>query len=133
MYAVDSGLQAAGIKAYTALPGGVPFAVLLFDLEQAQLAAVIEADRLGQLRTGAACGVAAQYLARPEARHARGDRLRLAGGAQVACIRAAVPAIERVVAFCRNEERLRAVLRRARRGAGRDRTARRPSRTSSSR
>ena len=39
--------------------------VVLFDLAKAELAAVIEADKLGQLRTGAASGVAAKYLAKP--------------------------------------------------------------------
>ena len=35
--------------------------VVLFDTEKAELAAVIEADKLGQLRTGAASGVAAKH------------------------------------------------------------------------
>ena len=46
---------------------------------RAELAAVIEADKLGQLRTGAASGVAAKHLAKPDATNARRDRLRLAG------------------------------------------------------
>ena len=60
MSAVDHGIGFAGLKAYAWLaPKGTPFVVVLFDLEKAELAGVIEADKLGQLRTGAASGVAA--------------------------------------------------------------------------
>jgi ornithine cyclodeaminase/alanine dehydrogenase len=106
MSAVDSGLGMAGVKAYAFLPGGTPFAVLLFDLERAELAAVIEADRLGQLRTGAASGVAAKYLARPGASSLGMIGCGWQAESQVRAVRAAVPSIERVVVFCRNEERL---------------------------
>jgi alanine dehydrogenase len=56
-----------GLKAYATVRGQAKFAVLLFSAETAALLAVIEADRLGQMRTGAASGVATRYLARPEA------------------------------------------------------------------
>jgi len=42
--------------------------VLLFHAESGELLAIIEADRLGRLRTGAATGLATRYLARPDAR-----------------------------------------------------------------
>ena len=64
MAAVDRELELAGVKTYAWLPGGTPFVVVLFDTKRAELAGVIEADKLGQLRTGAASGVAAKYLAR---------------------------------------------------------------------
>ena len=79
---------------------------MLFDLERAELAAVIEADRLGQLRTGAASGVAAKYLAKPGARTLGVIGCGWQAESQVASIREACPTIERVVAYCRNEERL---------------------------
>jgi len=60
MAAVDRELQLAGVKTYAWLPGGTPFVVVLFDTAQAELAGVIEADKMGQLRTGAASGVAAK-------------------------------------------------------------------------
>jgi alanine dehydrogenase len=106
MSAVDAELGYAGLKSYTWLPGGTPFVVCLFDVAAAELAAVIEADKLGQLRTGAASGVAAKHLARPGA-----DTLGVIGcgwqaESQVAAIRAAVPSVARVVAYCRSEERL---------------------------
>ena len=52
---------------------------MLFDLGSAELAAVIEADKLGQLRTGAASGVAAKFLAKSDASTLGDHRLWLAG------------------------------------------------------
>lgn len=57
-----------GLKAYAAVKGKVRFVVLLFSTETGELLALIEADRLGQLRTGASTGVATKYMARPDAR-----------------------------------------------------------------
>jgi ornithine cyclodeaminase/alanine dehydrogenase-like protein (mu-crystallin family) len=108
MSAVDQELGLAGLKSYAALPAGTPFVVVLFNTEKGQLAAVIEADRMGQLRTGAASGVAAKYLARPEARTLGVIGCGWQAESQVACIREAVPTIESVVAYCRTEERLEA-------------------------
>ena len=108
MSAVDGELGLAGVKSYAALPGGTPFVVVLFDTERAELAAVIEADKLGQLRTGAASGVAAKYLAKPDARTLGVIGCGWQAESQVACIRGALPGIERIVAFCRTEKNLRA-------------------------
>jgi alanine dehydrogenase len=106
MAASDLELGLAGGKLYVAGPAGTSFVVCLFDAERAELLAVVEADHLGRLRTGAATGVAAKYLARPGA-----TTLGVIGSGhqaetQVACVRAAVPGIERVVAYSRSEERL---------------------------
>lgn len=106
MSAVDRGIGFAGLKSYAWLPNGTPFVVCLFDLERAELAAVIEADKLGQLRTGAASGVAAKYLARQGAATLGVLGCGWQAESQVQCIREAVPAIEHVVAYCRSEERL---------------------------
>lgn len=43
----------AGMKTYIAGPAGAHFVVLLFDLKQDKLIALIEANKLGQIRTGA--------------------------------------------------------------------------------
>jgi alanine dehydrogenase len=59
--------SAMGLKAYATVRGGAKFVVLLFSAESGTLMAVIEADRLGQMRTGAASGVATKYLARADA------------------------------------------------------------------
>ena len=106
MSAVDRGLGYAGLKSYVWLPQGTPFVVCLFDLAKAELAAVIEADKLGQLRTGAASGVAAKYLAREGASTLGVLGCGWQAESQVQCIREAVPSIQRVVAYCRSEERL---------------------------
>lgn len=54
----------AGLKAYLTTRSGARFVVLLFSINTGELLAVIEADRLGQLRTGAASAVATKYMAR---------------------------------------------------------------------
>jgi ornithine cyclodeaminase/alanine dehydrogenase-like protein (mu-crystallin family) len=108
MAAVDRELGLAGLKSYAWLPGGTPFCVVLFDTEQAELAAVIEADKLGRLRTGAASGVAAKHLANQDARTLGILGCGRQAETQVACIRAALPGIDRVVAYCRTEKSLRA-------------------------
>jgi ornithine cyclodeaminase len=61
----DEGVM--GYKAYTASREGARFLVHLFDAANGGLLAVIAADYLGMMRTGAVGGVAAQALARPEA------------------------------------------------------------------
>jgi ornithine cyclodeaminase/alanine dehydrogenase-like protein (mu-crystallin family) len=106
MWAVDSGLGLAGLKSYAAGHEGTRFVVLLFETETQEPVAVIEADKLGQLRTGAASGVAAKYLARDGAGSLGVIGCGWQARTQVACIREAVPSIERVVAYCRTEERL---------------------------
>ena len=104
MAASDRELGMSGTKAYAAAAGKVEFVVNLF--EGGETVAVIEADRLGQLRTGAASGVAARHLAKSDARTLGIIGCGWQAESQVACIRAAVPAIEQVVAYCRTEEKL---------------------------
>ena len=106
MSAVDRELGFAGLKSYAWLEDGTPFVVVLFDTGKAELAAVIEADKLGQLRTGAASGVAAKHLAREGAVSLGMIGCGWQARSQVACIREALPGLERVVAFCRSEDRL---------------------------
>jgi alanine dehydrogenase len=108
MAASDLELGYAGVKAYAAFHEGTAFVVALFSVQHPELVAVIEADWLGRLRTGAASAVAAKYLARDGA--ASLGVLGCGGQAetQVACIRAAVPTLERVVAYCRTERNLQA-------------------------
>ena len=56
-----------GMKIYTATPSKLRFGVLLFDAESGELKALIQADHLGRIRTGAASGVATRHLARKNA------------------------------------------------------------------
>lgn len=106
MAATDNGLRVAGSKTYAVVDGRASFVVCLFDLEDGSLDAVIEADRLGQLRTGAASGVAARYLARPGATSVGLIGCGWQAESQLAAIRAAVPTIEHAAAWCRTPERL---------------------------
>jgi ornithine cyclodeaminase/alanine dehydrogenase-like protein (mu-crystallin family) len=106
MAASDLELGLAGGKLYAATPEGATFVVCLFDSETSELAAVIEADQLGRLRTGAASGVAARHLARSGAASLGILGCGHQAETQVACIRAAVPTLEQVVAYCRTPERL---------------------------
>jgi alanine dehydrogenase len=57
-----------GLKAYFAGKGGARYHVLLYAGDGGGLLAMIEADLLGALRTGAASGLATKLLARPDAR-----------------------------------------------------------------
>ena len=106
MAAADHELHRAGTKTYAALSGGAQFVVVLFDTEAAETAAVIEADKLGQLRTGAASAVAAKHLARSGARSLGVIGCGWQARSQVACIHEVIPTLDRVVAWCRTPERL---------------------------
>jgi ornithine cyclodeaminase/alanine dehydrogenase-like protein (mu-crystallin family) len=56
-----------GMKIYTVARGTARFVVPLFRSTTGEMVALIEADALGQIRTGAASGVATKYLANPGA------------------------------------------------------------------
>src|SRR4051812_27258160 len=60
-------LGVMGYKAYTTSRKGAQFHVGLFDGKSGALLSLMQADYLGQMRTGAASGVATQYMARPDA------------------------------------------------------------------
>ena len=118
MAASDLELGFAGVKAYVGMAEGAAFAVALFSAERPELVAVLEADWLGRLRTGAAIAVAAKHLARQDA--ATLGVIGCGGQAetQVACIRAALPRIEHVVAYCRTERNLQEFCRKVGAEAG---------------
>src|SRR4051794_10881889 len=57
------GFNAFGFKSYTpSRPGGMRYYVVLHDLTTGALTAIVEAKRLGELRTGAVAGLATKYL-----------------------------------------------------------------------
>lgn len=56
-----------GYKAYAGFRGGARFYFHLFDSNTGEYLAIVQADKLGQIRTGAASGVATKYLARADA------------------------------------------------------------------
>src|SRR5580693_8458243 len=56
------------MKQYTFVRGKLQFLVPLYEMATGNLLALIEADYMGQLRTGAASGVATKYMARRDAK-----------------------------------------------------------------
>jgi alanine dehydrogenase len=68
MSAAAEYLGFVGWKVYTTTRTKARFHVGLSSVESGELVALIEADFLGQLRTGAASGVATEYMARPDAK-----------------------------------------------------------------
>lgn len=93
-----------GFKAYTTTRQGARFLVHLYEGRTGALLAILEADLLGRLRTGAASGVATRYLAREDAR-----TLALFGAGhqaqmQLLAIARARP-LEEVRVYCRTPER----------------------------
>ena len=68
MAAADYAGGYIAMKQYTYSRGKVRFLVPLYAMATGDLLAMIEADYMGQLRTGAATGVATKFLARSDAR-----------------------------------------------------------------
>ncbi len=100
-----------GYKAYTSNKSGNRFLVHLFDAATGRLKAVIEADYLGMIRTGAASGVAARWLARPDASVAGVFGAGWQAEGHVRAICAALP-LERVKVFSRKADKLQDFCRR---------------------
>lgn len=96
-------LELMGIKVYSVARTGFRFYTMLFDSEGGELLSIIQSDKLGQLRTGAASGVATKHLAREDA-----STLGIYGaGWQAESQLEAVVAtrdFERVIVYSRSEE-----------------------------
>ena len=101
------------VKAYATTLAGRRFVVLLFDAASGDLLAILDADRLGQIRTGAASGVATRRLARADAKvlailgtgwQARGQARAVACVRRLTAIRAWGRDRGRLLAFCREIE-----------------------------
>lgn len=94
-----------GYKAYTSNRSGNRFLVHLFDAATGRLLALIEADYMGMIRTGAASGVAAKWLARQDAKVAGifGAGWQAEGHVRAIC--AALP-LERVKVCSRRADKL---------------------------
>jgi ornithine cyclodeaminase/alanine dehydrogenase-like protein (mu-crystallin family) len=92
-----------GYKAYFSFPAGVRFHVVLASAHTGELLALIEADWLGRLRTGAASGLATKYLARTDAATVAvlGAGAQAETQLQAVC---AVRSIERAFVFSRTPE-----------------------------
>jgi ornithine cyclodeaminase/alanine dehydrogenase-like protein (mu-crystallin family) len=96
--------QLLGMKVYTVAAGQARFLVLLFDAQSGDLLAILEADHLGRIRTGAASGVATKHLARADA-----SRIGLVGTGRQARTQleavAAVRPVKSAQVFSRDETR----------------------------
>ncbi|HJY87558.1 MAG TPA: ornithine cyclodeaminase family protein [Candidatus Acidoferrales bacterium] len=67
MAAADTGSGYLGMKLYTSVRGVLRFLVPLYLASTGELVALIEAGYLGQMRTGAASGVATKFMSRANA------------------------------------------------------------------
>jgi ornithine cyclodeaminase len=96
-----------GYKAYTTSRAGARFLVHLFDAATGGALAVIEADYLGMMRTGAAAGIAAKWLARDDASVAGvfGAGWQAQSQLEALC---RVRAMRTIKVYSRNEEKRRA-------------------------
>jgi alanine dehydrogenase len=104
MAAADFKAGYLAMKQYTYVRGKIRFLVPLYEVATGDLLALIEADYMGQLRTGAASGVATRYLARPDARVAAIIGTGGQAKTQLEAI-AAIRKLESVRAYGRDPER----------------------------
>ncbi len=96
-----------GFKYYYSTKSGATRHVHLIGAKSGRLEAIIEADRLGSLRTGAASGVATRHLARTQPRTLGQIGSGAQAAQQIAAIHHAV-GISRVKVFSRTRARLEA-------------------------
>jgi ornithine cyclodeaminase len=94
-----------GYKAYTSSKEGIRFLVYAFNAERGNLDAVVEANHLGMMRTGAAGGVAAKWLAREDAKVAGVFGSGWQAHSQIEAL-AAVRKLERVMVYSRTRDKL---------------------------
>jgi ornithine cyclodeaminase/alanine dehydrogenase-like protein (mu-crystallin family) len=104
MSAAAEYLGLVGFKSYTTTKNGARFHVAAYDAVSGEMVVMIEADYLGQLRTGAASGVATEYMARPDAKVVGlfGTGLQARTQLKAVC---AVRRIERVEVYGRDADR----------------------------
>ena len=110
MAAADGTGGYMGMKIYTSSREGLRFLVPLFQAKTGELLALIEASYLGQMRTGAASGVATKLLARRDARTVGVVGTGFQAAAQIEAV-AAVRKIERVSTFGRDPKRRQSFAR----------------------
>lgn len=103
-YLVGSDGKYFGAKIYSTNPkSGAHFSFLLYRAEDGQPLALLEANHLGQIRTGAASGFATRKLARPESKTLAVIGAGFQARTQVEAVLAALP-IESVRVWSRSEE-----------------------------
>ncbi len=103
-----------GAKVYATNPQhGAHFLFLLYRAEDAAPLAIIEANALGQIRTGAASGLATSLLARPDARTLAILGSGFQARTQLEAVLLAAASIERVRVWSRSREKREAFAREA--------------------
>jgi alanine dehydrogenase len=110
MPAISKKLDAAGTKVYPILRSdvtvGSSFTFLIYKLSTGALDAILEASFLGQIRTGAASGVASKVMARKDSRVMTLFGAGYQAATQLEAIAAVLPKLERVNVVGRSPERL---------------------------
>ncbi|HEV2297130.1 MAG TPA: ornithine cyclodeaminase family protein [Candidatus Acidoferrales bacterium] len=104
MAAGDASGGYMGMKIYTSSREGLRFLVPLFHADSGDLLALIEADYLGQMRTGAASGLATKLLSRADARSVGIIGTGLQARTQLEAV-VAVRKIEQALAYGRGAQR----------------------------
>lgn len=104
MSASATSLGLIGWKNYTTTRHGMLFHVAGYDIETGEMQVLIEANLLGQLRTGAATGVATRHLSREESSRVGLIGTGLQARTQLTAV-CAVRSIDRIEVFGRDEER----------------------------
>ena len=104
MSAAAEYLGLVGWKAYTTTRDGARFHVAAYDSSSGEMLALISANYLGQLRTGAASGVATRYMARKDSKTVGVFGAGLQARTQLEAVCCVRP-IERAEVYCRDEDR----------------------------
>jgi ornithine cyclodeaminase/alanine dehydrogenase-like protein (mu-crystallin family) len=104
MAGADVAAGLVGMKLYTSVRGALRFLVPLYRSATGELIALVEADYLGLMRTGAASGVATRYMARQDAKTLGVIGTGYQAGSQIEAV-AAVRKLNRVRVFGRDAER----------------------------
>ena len=112
MVASNEGHGVFGYKAYPSFAGGAKMIVMLYDYETGALLSCMEGGRLGQIRTGAATGLATKYMAKQDAATVAviGSGFQARTQLEAVC---AVRDIKGVKVFSRKEERRTAFAERS--------------------
>ena len=97
-------LGVTGIKTYTSVNMGTRFHLYLYSSESGELLSIIEANTLGQIRTGAATGIATKYLSRKDSVSVGVIGCGYQAKSQLAAV-CQVRNIKNILAFSRNETR----------------------------
>ena len=109
MWAIVPSAGVLGVKSYSVVrrdvSQGAVLTLLLYSVDTGELLSVIKADRLGQLRTGAASAVATRTLAAPQAETLAVYGTGFQAETQVLALAATVPGLRSVRVVGRTQER----------------------------